>query len=144
MFQRILVPVDDNEMSRRALHAAGELASAMGAALTVIHIIEPPPTYTARVAQMLPPGEFERSQKEYALGIVEGLRSAVPDGVNAEYKTLHAERRVWREIVSAAEESKADLIVIGTHGRDGVARAVMGSVAEYVARHAPVPVMLVR
>lgn len=144
MFQRILVPVDDNDMSRRALHVAGQLASATGAALTVVHVIEPPPTYTARVAQMLPPGEFERSQNEHALDIVEGLRSAVPEGVTVEYKTVRAERRVWREIVAAAADSNADLIVIGTHGRDGVARAVMGSVAEHVARHAAVPVMLVR
>lgn len=144
MFQRILVPVDDNDMSRRALQAAGQLANATGAALTVLHVMEPPPTYTARVAQMLPPGEFERSQDEHAQSVVEGLRDVVPSDVAVEYKTLRAERRAWREIVAAAADGNADLIVMGTHGRDGVARAVMGSVAEHVARHAPVPVMLVR
>ncbi len=141
MFQRILVPVDDNEMSRRALGVASELATTLGAHVTALHVIEAPPIYTARVAHQLPAGEMERSQDEYAADVFERLRPTVTEA-RVEFRTVRAERRVWQEIVRASQD--ADLVVIGTHGREGVVRAVMGSVAEHVARNAPVPVMLVR
>src|SRR5690606_3244428 len=54
MFQRILVPIDDNEMSRRALATATTLAEALGARVLALHVIDPPPPYTTRIAQQLP------------------------------------------------------------------------------------------
>jgi len=133
MFQRILVPIDDNEMSRRALATATTLAEALGARVLALHVIDPPPPYTTRIAQQLPAGELERSQDEHAAEVFASLRPTGAAGERVEFRTLRAERRVWQEIVAAAQH--ADLVVVGTHGRDGVARAMMGSVAEHVARH---------
>lgn len=144
MFERILVPVDDNAVSRRALLKAAELAEQTGAKLIVTHVVEPAPTYTMQVAQNLPAGEFDRSRREYAEALLASMREAVPPSVQAEYLVRFADRSVWREIVHATEALAADLVVIGTHGHDGLARAVLGSVAERVARHAGAPVMLVR
>lgn len=144
MFDIILVPVDDDPMSRHALRTAADLARRVGAKLIVMHVVEAFPTYTADVARMLPQGEIERSQEEYAETLLEGMRSEVPDGADVSFLVRRSDRRPWQAIVRAAQETKADLIVMGTHGREGVVRAFLGSVAERTARHADVPVMLVR
>lgn len=144
MFDTILVPVDDDPMSRHALRTAAELARRVGAKLAVLHVVEPFPTYTADVARMLPQGEIERSQQEFAKALLDGMRSGLPDDADVTFLVRRSERRPWQAIVRAAEELGADLIVMGTHGREGVVRAFLGSVAERTARHAEVPVMLVR
>jgi nucleotide-binding universal stress UspA family protein len=144
MFDTILVPVDDDPMSRHALRIAADLAQRVGAKLIVMHVVEPFPTYTADVARLLPKGEIERSQEEYAEALLEGMRGEMPDGADVTFLVRRSERRPWQAIVRAAEEIEADLIVMGTHGREGVVRAFLGSVAERTARHAEVPVMLVR
>ena len=144
MFDTILVPVDDNPASDSAVKVAAELARMVGAALRLLHIIEPPPTFTADIARRLPPGEFDRSLEEHARSIIHEAETLVPEGVIFESLFRRAAKRTWREILDAADELDADLIVMGTHGREGVARAVLGSVAERVAHHAQVPVMLVR
>lgn len=144
MFDTILVPVDDDPMSRHALRTAADLARRIGAKLIVMHVVEPFPTYTADVARMLPKGEIERSQEEYAEALLESMRGELPDGADVTLLVRRSERRPWQAIVRAAEEIEADLIVMGTHGRTGLSHALTGSITERVVRFAPCPVLVVR
>ena len=132
----ILVPTDFSETSDAAIHYATQLALTLGARLALVHV----PGKTGehfeadfphgkfetatreRLSSFLTKEELERLRPEYALRI----------GAPAE------------EIVRYADLCEADLIIMGTHGRSGIAHVLMGSVAEQVVRTASCPVLLVR
>ncbi len=139
--RQILVPVDFTETSERALSYAVEVARKFEASITVLHAYQipvygfPDGAYitAADVAAQLSTAAQGRldsiieSQKLAGVPIVSVLR----DGV------------AWEEINAVAQEIKADLIIIGTHGRRGLARALLGSVAENVIRTAKIPVLVI-
>jgi nucleotide-binding universal stress UspA family protein len=138
---QILVPVDGSEYSKRALDIAVDLASALGAELVIINVVD-----LTRVAVMsggqaqLVGGAFEELKDE-GRRLVDEARARVAGKAPA---TTHVvEGNPVDEIERAALQMKVSYIVMGTHGRSGLGRAVMGSVAEGVARRAPVPVMIV-
>jgi nucleotide-binding universal stress UspA family protein len=141
MFKHILAPTDFGESSQQALDAAIELAARLEAKLTIVHCYEIPAYayggMTFGAADLLGPvQDAARAQLEKTLvevktrfpGAAGLLRRGVP----------------WSEILAAIDETKADLVVMGTHGRRGVAHALLGSVAEKVVRTSPVPVLTVR
>jgi nucleotide-binding universal stress UspA family protein len=139
-FRRILVPIDFTDVSASALDWAIELAASVGATITVMHSYAIPmvgfpdgaliPTATAAA------GLGEAAQK--ALDEVVARRRR-PDGVSL--TAVLREGEPWQEIQRVADDIEADLIVIGTHGRHGLARALLGSVAEEVIRNAHRPVV---
>jgi nucleotide-binding universal stress UspA family protein len=138
---RILVPVDGSEYSKRALDIALDLACALGAELVIVNVVD-----LARVAVMsggqaqLVAGSFEELQDE-GKRLVDEARARVAG--RAPVTTHVVEGSPVDEIEKLAGKLKVSYIVMGTHGRSGLNRAVMGSVAEGVARRAPVPVMIV-
>ncbi len=144
LFDTILVPVDENVISLRAVTTATKLAEQLAGHVILLHVIEPLPPYTSQVALQLPEGELEQAISEHGRKVLEGFSARVPDGVGHEVILWRGRQSIWREILQVATERNVDLVIIGTHGREGVARAFLGSVAERVARHAEVPVMLVR
>lgn len=146
MFDTILVPVDENTLSLRAVTTAVALAEAHAAKVVLLHVALPLPAYTSApaVAMELPPESLRGAAERHGNEVLDGFRARVPEERFSAAILRHARGSVWEEIVDAAADTGVDLIVMGTHGRDGVARALMGSVAERVARHAEVPVMLVR
>jgi nucleotide-binding universal stress UspA family protein len=144
VFKRILVPVEDSPISEHAVDVAGQLAKASGSVLYLLHVVEPPPSYANAVALQLPTGELERAAKEHGRELLTKFRQRIPEGVEVHALIRTAERVVAHEIIASAKEHEVDLIVMGTHGRRGLARAFLGSVAERVARFAEVPVMLIR
>lgn len=135
--QRILVPIDFSEDSQRALHVAQSLARDHGAVLLIAAAAPPPPPVTESI---LPASEYP--------GLVAAIRRDL-DGVAATVKDLPVETHVTGgepgpAIVAIANNCDADLIVMGTHGRSGINRILMGSVAEYVLRHARCPVLTMK
>jgi nucleotide-binding universal stress UspA family protein len=145
MYERILVPVDGSSTSNRGLDEAIKLARLAGARIRVIHVIdelvvssgfETGATYLKDVLPKLKAdGEAVLSK---AKDSVAAARVPV-EGVLLEcFATTVAEM-----VVKQAEEWKADLIVIGTHGRRGLRRLMMGSDAEQIVRGSRVPVLLV-
>jgi nucleotide-binding universal stress UspA family protein len=133
----ILHPTDYSELSRPAFELACALARTFGAELVICHA-SPPPIIAAGegVPIDFPTGEAE--------GMAARLEEVKPDGAG-----LRVTHRLLRgdpatEIARLAEGAKADLIVIGTHGRGGLSRLLMGSVAEGVMRKAPCPVVTVK
>jgi len=139
--RQILVPVDFTETSDSALSYAVELARKFDASITVMHAYQipvygfPEGAYitTAEMAAQISNAAQMRldaileSQKVAGVPMVGLLR----DGV------------AWEEANNVAREIKADLIIIGTHGRRGLARALLGSVAENVIRTAKIPVLVI-
>lgn len=146
MYQRILVPFDGSATSSRGLDEAIGLATLTGASLRLIHILdildftsgfETAAVYTDHV---LP---FMRRTGEDILQ--DGKARAAKAGVAVDTVLLEGMKTRLSDVV--AEQAKvwrADLIVIGTHGRRGVGRMLLGSDAEQIVRTAPVPVLLVR
>jgi len=139
--RRLLVPVDFTETSDRALGYAIELARKFEASITLMHAYQipvygfPEGAYIAAadVATQLSTAAQQRldmlvkGNKTAGIEITAILRDGVP----------------WEEIGTVASEVHADLIVIGTHGRRGLARALLGSVAENVIRTSRLPVLVI-
>ena len=143
--RNILVPTDFSAASRDALDCARELAAALGARLHVLHVIEQtvaPNVYTELYVP--PPSEYFESLEAAAMAQLEAWVPAddkVPFRVTLAVGLGAAAEEILRRI---DENPKIDLVVMATHGRHGVARLVLGSVAERVVRGARCPVVTVK
>ncbi len=148
MYKRILVPVDGSETSNRALRAAAALAAEHSAALRVVHVSEETPIYVSMDTLPSPPAEFMQAlRKEGERTLAEAVASAREAKIEADGKLLVIDRpgqRISDAIEQEAEQWGADLIVVGTHGRRGFRRLLLGSVAENLIRISTKPVLLVR
>lgn len=138
MIKRILVPVDGSPQSVKALRFAAE--EWPDAELTLFHAIDP--MEAGYMVATLPSGseEWYRSAKSDA----EELFAEVGGEVDARLDSTTEVGRPTRAIVEVAEEGPYDHIVMGSHGRQGVSRILLGSVAEFVVRKSPVPVTIIR
>ncbi len=138
--RHILVAHDFSDTGQHALAFALDLAVQLGARVTIMHAYEVP-AYAATEA-LAAPTDLADSIRTASGTALDGVAArARRPGV--EIRTELREGTAWREIDAAAMESGADLIVMGTHGRHGLARALMSSVAEKVVRTAPCPVLTV-
>jgi nucleotide-binding universal stress UspA family protein len=141
--KRILVPVDFSEYSQQALETAAELAGRLDAELHLLHVLEPWPPASSVTSEAYP------LYHEY---VAEANRRAekalaelpIPGGPAKEVRRLTRSGHIQQEILQYAEEEKVDLIVVGTHGRTGIAHWFMGSVAEKIVRYAPCSVLVAR
>ena len=139
MYDRIVVPTDGSEGMARVLEHAADLARVHDAGLDFVYVVN-----TAAFANLPMETSWEgvrESLREEGEAALEGAERAV-SGVPNERHVL--EGSPAREIVAYAERSGADLVVMGTHGRGGINRILVGSVAERVVRTAPIPVLTVR
>ncbi len=138
--RHILVPHDLSPGSDAALEYAVGLAASTGARITAFHAYDVPsmgaPEVLVLATDWIP--QIAKVARERLDQAIERFRSE--SNVVAEVR----EGVAWREIDLIARESKVDLIVMGTHGRRGLPRALLGSVAEKVVRTAPCPVLVVR
>jgi len=137
MGKTILFPTDFSVASDAALEHAAALAASTGASLLIVHVEEPPLAYgggelyyglpepdSARILKMLE----DVKPKDHAVPFVHRLTMGEPAA----------------EIVRIAADEGVEMIVLGTHGRTGMTRLLMGSVAEAVVRHATCPVLVYR
>jgi nucleotide-binding universal stress UspA family protein len=150
MFHRILVPIDGSPTSNRGLEEAIDLASDQKAKICLLHVVdELVVTGVADGMMYMPPSyidEFTRALRENGKKLLAGAEAKVrKHGIDVEVVLLETVgRRVADLIIKQAKKWRADVIVLGTHGRRGLSRVVMGSDAEMVLRETPVPVLLVR
>jgi nucleotide-binding universal stress UspA family protein len=136
-FKNILVATDFGEAAQRAGDLACDLAAKFGAKLTLLHIwTVPTPAYAENIT--LPLDRIQKAAEDAMEE--EALRLRARHG---DLRTIVVPGVAWRGIVDAAREQGFDLLVIGTHGRKGVPRLFLGSVAEKVVRAAPIPVLTV-
>jgi nucleotide-binding universal stress UspA family protein len=144
MFKHIIVPIDGSATSHLAIDKAIGLAKAFGSRVSAVFIIDPYPF--AGVGT-----DFAYGQAEYLSAATAEANAAIKDAkiafaqadisVNASVIEAHA---AWRGVVQAAESMQADLIVMGSHGRSGLEKLVLGSVTQAVLAHTRLPVLVVR
>lgn len=140
MFSTILVPVDLGEVSREACQVACGLAAAHGASLAFLYIL---PDYGYPVvAQYFDAGQEEQALAESEKALAEFVKGQELKGVK--HQMMVRKGRIYEEVLDAAEEAGADLIVIASRSPKGIDRFMMGSNAEKVARYAKCSVLLLR
>ena len=140
-FERILCPTDFSTFSTQALRHASALAQQFGSRLKVVHVIpriSPGPESLYASVPWLTTPEVRQRIDEQMRRFLQPLREA---RINHEIEMREGEP--WRETVAVAEEMSADLVVLGTHGRGGLDRLFLGSVAEKLIRRLPCPVLTV-
>jgi nucleotide-binding universal stress UspA family protein len=138
-FRRILIALDDSAIATHAVEVGTELAMALKAQAAFVYVIDP-----ARAFQPdsgIPAAEWLATLKREGESLLAtaAQRTAEPPA----WRFLR-EGKPADQILAAAREWEADVIVIGTHGRSGISRLVLGSTAESVVRHAPCPVLIIR
>lgn len=139
-FKRILVPTDFGEDSERAIDLAVALAEKFQSHVTLIHSTALPASALSAYAERLywPTEEMISAAQKELNTTVSKARGRYP---NVEGIVVNLEP--WRAILDFAQTHHADLIVMGTHGRRGISRVFLGSVAERVVRFSPIPVLTV-
>ena len=133
----ILHPTDFSEQARAAFPLACSLARLHGAEVVVLHVIQPSLSF-GEMANQFSGGELDEQLMQEDLLPIESTEP----GVRVSHQLERGDPADL--IVSVAEDRGCDLIVMGTHGRSGLARLLMGSVAEEVSRAAPCPVLTLR
>ncbi|MFU8927129.1 universal stress protein [Acinetobacter puyangensis] len=144
-YQHILVPVDGSDTSLVAVKQAADLAKAFGSKVTAICVLTLDPFIGV---------EFINTQdmredylKQARLGVQQILDQAkqqfAQEGIDVDTQIVEGQI-IHKEIVGAAEQLHADLLVIGSHGRKGIKKMVLGSVAQSVLGEISIPVLVVR
>ena len=137
-FERILVPTDFSEMSERALEYAKAIAKQDHSQLLLVHVSPPINLITPPEAAWIDESEIQSAHEERLEQSGASLRS---EGYRA--RTISLTGPLYDELLSAVKQNEVDLIVLGTHGRKGYDRLLLGSDAEAILRHACCPVLLV-
>ena len=146
MYQRILVPIDGSPTSRQSLAEAIRLAKLTGGQLRLLHMVDALSlTMTMGAYGAFNANIYDDMQKEGQKILEDGRQQALGAGVAADIALQEGGRNRLAELVLEQVKTwPADLVVLGTHGRRGVSRMLLGSDAEQVARSSTVPVLLVR
>jgi nucleotide-binding universal stress UspA family protein len=132
-FRRILAPIDFSEASLKALQYAALLAQRLPAELVLLHVVKPSPAYAE--LPLINMGAIERARGE-----LETLK--LNKAATVRSNAVVREGYPHTEILKAADELGVDLIVMSTHGRTGLAHALLGSTSEKVVRYAECPVLV--
>lgn len=139
-FEKILVPVDYSDNGDLAMAYAVSLAREHEAEVHLVHVYEEPFAYvdggfTGTPVRDIPPADLKEEQDRFD-------RVAPPKGIRFRRKFIVGTPAT--ELVNYAKANEIDLVVMGTHGRTGVSRLLVGSVAESVMRHSPCPVLTIK
>ena len=144
MFKHILVPVDGSNTSQVAVNKAIGLARAFDSEVTVIYVIDPYPFTGVGTDFAYGQAEYLSAATAEANSAVHAAKATLSDaGVNVDTSVVEA-NSAWRGIVEAGASLQADLIVMGSHGRSGLEKIMLGSVAQAVLSHTKLPVLVVR
>ncbi len=144
MYQRILVPVDDSDTSRQALLEATRFCCDQHGKTRLVHVIDLA-QFTWGGAEFVDVGELQSTLRSAGRKVLDGAAALMQEnGIEAETALIE----IWGGAISSAlsEDAKtwpADIIVMGSHGWTGLDHLLLGSVAEGVVRHAPVPVLII-
>jgi nucleotide-binding universal stress UspA family protein len=139
-FKQILVPTDFGDAAVEAVDFAVGLARKHDATITLLHVYEVPVYPYSGLAI---DADFITPIREAAMKEL-GRAFAALEQTGCKARSQLECGVVWRHVLAVAEAQKADLIVMGTHGRKGVMHALLGSVAEKVVRLSPIPVLTIR
>ena len=144
MFQRILVPTDGTDITKKAVETAVGLARSLGSRLYALSVKEPFPYSAISEMQPTPPQEFfdaqERIATRHVAAVAEACKAAGVPCQGLTVEGLHP----WESIIEHAKRMDCDLIVMASHGRRGVSALLLGSETQRVLIHTTIPVLIVR
>ncbi|MFT3815433.1 MAG: universal stress protein [Acidovorax sp.] len=146
MYQHILVPVDGSSTSNKGLDQAIALAKLTGGRLRLVHVIDELSLALSMGVYAGASAGWQGELRGDALKLLEAARArAVEQGVAADTVLLDTyQGKVHEQVLAEVDRSHSDLIVLGTHGRRGLNRWLLGSSAEQILRMAQIPVLLIR
>jgi nucleotide-binding universal stress UspA family protein len=146
MFKKILLPTDGSQGVTKAINLAVGMAIEFEAEVHILTVVEPPMLVLADagVGQALSGERFMNELHKAAERIIEETSEIIRESGHTELKSEVLEGHTAETILNYAKEKKIDLIVMGTHGRRGLNRIILGSVAEEIVRRSPIPVLTVR
>ena len=139
-FNKILVAIESSPIATHAVDVGVELARSLKSEIALIRVTAPPIAYGADAGISV--NELMAQARQEDKKLMAGVRERL--SLPASVQEFLVQGDPATEIVKAALEWPADIIVIGSHGRAGISRVLLGSVAEAVTRHAPCPVLVVR
>ena len=147
MYRHLLAATDGSELSSLAVDHAIELARSLGAKLTLLHVAgqyPPPMLVDGTVFPTLPQDEHEAAAAKQSQQILDPcVAKAKAAGVAC--NALHeSDSAAWHAIIETAARAECDVIVMGSHGRGGLASLIMGSQTQKVLHHTNLPVLVVR
>jgi nucleotide-binding universal stress UspA family protein len=142
MYNKILVPLDGSELAKKALEEAEKLASCFGSDIILFEVVPFMPIYGS--PELVTPLIVDEKQKEAAEKYLVNLSEELEKKGFKATSVVRTGQQVAVEIIDFAKESGANLIVMCTHGRSGISRWMLGSVAIKVLSRAEVPILLIR
>jgi len=143
LFRRIVVPTDFSACSEEAWALARRIAGAVGSEIVLVHVFVEPPSYGEASFPVDSAWQVIESARKWVEEELEKWAGAARSkGISV--RTLVRTGSAYQEIVNLATDERADLVAMGTHGRSGMSRLLLGSVADRVIRLAPCPVLTVR
>jgi nucleotide-binding universal stress UspA family protein len=144
MFKHILFPTDGSATAEKAINTAVETAKQLGAKISAVSIIEPFPYMTVGDFVPVSTNDFEAQAKRNAAAALDQMQHAcAAQGVACDTITLEA-AHAHSGILSSAQQTGCDLIVMGSHGRRGMEALLLGSTTTKVLTHTKLPVLVVR
>lgn len=144
MFKHILVPVDGSDTSLLAVSKAAGLAKAFGSAVTALYVVDPYPFTGVGADFAYGQAQYINAAKAEANAALEAVRKAMGDAGVPVTTVVGEGHAVHEGIMRALEGTDIDLVVMGSHGRRGLEKLMLGSVAQKVLGVVRVPVMVVR
>jgi len=142
MYRKILVPLDGSELAKKALDEAEKMARSFGAEIVLFQVVPFMPIYGS--PELIAPLIVDEKQKESAEKYLNHLAEDLKKKDFQVTTMVRTGQQVAVEIIDFAKESGADLIVMCTHGRSGISRWFLGSVAFKVLVRAETPILLIR
>ena len=147
MYANILVPIDGSLLSQRAVATAIGLAAACGGRVTALHVYAKSwdgPFGTFETSREALAGAFEAQAQEHGDELFAAVRrKAEAAGVGFTPALVQGDE-VWRAVIAAAKRGRCDLICMASHGRRGIAAALLGSEMQKVLTHSRLPVLVIR
>jgi nucleotide-binding universal stress UspA family protein len=147
MYRHLLAATDGSELSNLAVDHAIELARSLGAKLTLLHVAgqyPPPMLVDGTVFPTLPQDEHEAAAAKQSQQILDPC-VARAEAAGVACTALHeSDSAAWHAIIETAARAECDVVVMGSHGRGGLASLIMGSQTQKVLHHTNLPVLVVR
>ncbi len=145
MYKHLLIAVDGSDLSDKALSQGVALAKALGAKVTIVHVSLPWSSIAVgEIAVMFPPQEYEANMAQAAAQLLGRMKTAAEAaGVSAAVEHV-TDPHPDRAILATAEKQGCDLLVMGSHGRRGIAGLLLGSVTAKTLTHSKIPVLVYR
>ncbi|AYA02021.1 universal stress protein [Acinetobacter sp. WCHAc010034] len=144
-YQHILVPVDESPISYAAVEQTLALAKSLNSQVTVMSVIAVDPFFGVDFYKVAPAitDYFMQAEKNAKERLEDIKQSFIRDGIAVDVKLIHGVSPS-EGIIQVADEVSADLIIMGSHGRTGLQKVMLGSVAQNVLTQSPIPVLIVK